>query len=760
MKIDVTTNRYGNARVGANTRETVLSTSNVAVGRFGKVFSRTVDGDLYAQPLIVTGITIGGRQRDVVVLATSRNWVYAYDADAPDEVLPLWSRNLGRPVPRDAIFRGYLNFAGEVGITSTPAIDLDGKGGGTLYVVVKTLAPDEGPNACSYAIHALDLLTGDMANSLPRPVRVTGRVRAGRIKRIEFGARLQLNRPGVLLDRGVLYLAFGSHGDEDPFYGWIMAYEASTLKQLAVYNTAPDWGQGGIWQSGTGLAADADGFVYAVVGNGEAPSVNKGKTPPVPEPKTILRPVYGNAILKLQLIRGKRRTALKVVDWFTASDVMALNQQDTDFVGGPVVFDVAAAGGASGQMVLGGGKDGRFYLADRKNLGRWMPDKNTRILQSDQLCAYHIHGAPVIWQKSDTETVAFVWSEKDFLRCFALRGSRFDPKPLSTGVYGFPQDELRMPGGILTLSSDGMVDGSGIVWASHPTDDDGMNKTVRGTLRAYDARDLNNELWNSDMDAEGADRVGSFAKFCPPVVANGKVYLSTFSRELAVYGLLAEAGIAERDDEVGLFQLRGIGPGVQASGSYTCSRYDLRITGQGIGGKQDSFLLASVNRDADHEDVIAVTARVEGINAAQYPNAQAGVMVRKFSQDPAPESRRFAALLITNRNKAIFLHRDEEGVVARQDGPIDVTLPCFVRIAATRVAGLRGVVDIEGQISQDGVTWSTVSALTRITMDGRLMAGLAVTAAVGAAPDTSAFQAHASFTKVAIVPALSDVTVG
>ena len=597
MGIDVLTNRYENSRVGVNAKETVLNTKSVSIPTFGKLFARTVNGDLYAQPLVVSDLTIGGMKRDVVFLATSRNWVYAYDAEHPEEVLPLWSRNLGTPVPRDDIFPGYLNFAGEIGITSTPVIERDGKGGGTLYVVAKTRTVEDGNKSLRYEIHALNILTGRNRAVHGKPVVIAASVRNAKRGIVEFDARWHLNRAGLLLLKGVLYLAFGSHGDVGEFYGWIMAYDAHTLAQLAVCNTAPDWGQGGIWQSGTGLAGDAEGFVYAVVGNGAAPSNNLKKNPPVPEPVSIRKPDYGNAILKLELVRRKRGATLKIVNWFTASDTMLLNETDNDFLGGPVLFEAPPVPGSSGQFVLGGGKDGKFYLGDRTHLGKFMPGSNTAILQAERLCAFHIHGAPVVFKKSDSEIVAYVWSEKDFLQAFEFTGKKFDSRPLSTSVYGLPQDELRMPGGILSVSSNGTQDGSGIVWASHPTDDDGMNKTVKGTLRAYDARDLNNELWNSDMDAEGSDRVGTLAKFCPPVVANGKVYMATFSRELVVYGLFSETGRLPRSNCAGIFELRGVGPGIQQSGSYGCSRYDLRITGQGIGGKQDNFLFASVDRD-------------------------------------------------------------------------------------------------------------------------------------------------------------------
>jgi hypothetical protein len=388
-----------------------------------------------------------------------------------------------------------------------------------------------------------------------------------------------------------------------------------------------------------------------------------------------------------------------------------------------------------------------------------MSGPNSRILQEEQLCAFHIHGAPVIWKNLKGEIAAFVWSEKDYLKKFKFDGVRFEVKPLSTSVYGLPQDELRMPGGILALSWNGQDDDSAIVWASHPTDDDAMNKTVNGTLRAFDARDLNRELWNSDMDAEGVDRVGRFAKFCPPIVANGKVYLSTFSRELVVYGLFSEAGKPSRQDLAGIFELRGIGPGVQQSGSYSCSRYDLRVSGQGINGSQDSFLFAHVERDSNEEAEISVSARVDGINASQYPAARVGVMIRKFNQEGDITSRRFVAVVITNQNKVLFLHRDQEAGTVLQDGPIDVTLPCFLRVSVTR-SGVAGYFDCEGEYSLDGIHWErSVSAQTQIPLDGRLMVGLVATAQTGPAPPADILEAHASFSKITLVPGDSPVTV-
>jgi hypothetical protein len=754
--MNVLTNRFDNSRRGVNSSETVLKPSNISVQNFGKLFTRTVDGDLYAQPLIVD-VSIDGVSRSIMLLATSRNWIYAYDAVDADAVLPLWQHNLGLPVPRDWISQGYLNFSAEVGITSTPAVELDGIGSGTLYVVAKTVKIQDGVKTFKYEIHARDLATGlPRANAAMQEISAIVQNKSG--TRLTFNPLIQLNRPGLLIAEGMLYLAFGSHSDTGTYFGWVMCYEASTLKQMSVLNMAPDWGQGGIWQSGTGLAADTDGFIYVVVGNGQNPNDNEVATPPIATPSTIEAPVYGNAVLKLKLDCTADPAVLRIADWFTASDTMVLNSNDSDFMGGPVVFDAPIAGGPTRKLVLGAGKDGKFYLLDRENLGHWVPLNNHQILQADKLCAYHIHGAPIVWEDRDHQINAFVWSEKDYLKKLKFEGLKFLARPSSTSVYGLPQDELRMPGGMLALSWDGENNHSAVVWASHPTDDDAMNKTVSGTLRAFDAQDLNRELWNSDMDAQGVDRVGSFAKFCPPVVANGRVYLSTFSREVAVYGVFAENGKPSRQDEAGIFELRGIGPGVQQSGSYSCASYDLRVSGRGIAGAQDSFLFAHVERDSMEEPLIGISARIDGINASQYPNARVGVMIRKFDDQGDMSPRRFAAVVATPQKQVLFLHRDSEGGMVMQDGPMDIVLPCFVRVTASRCE-IDGYLDITGDYSSDGTAWHPLNSKTRIPLDGRLMVGLVATAQTGETSDADILEAHASFSKIEVTPGASAVTV-
>ena len=484
-------------------------------------------------------------------------------------------------------------------------------------------------------LYALDLLTGQDRIA---PTRIEVDLLPGR-PGIAFSPKFNLNRPGLLLQNGVVYLAFGSHDDNGDYCGWILAYDAKMLKQLAAYNTTPDWGEGGIWQSGTGLAGDGE-CVYAVVGNGKETG---DRTPPNP----VTKPEYGNALLKLKL--DATAGVLKIVDWFTTKNVFAQNDDDVDLIGGPVLFE--AETGPKGErrsFLLGGGKDGHFYLAYRDKLGCWTPD-NSGILQAKQLCEYHIHGAPVVWSSGRGNTFAYVWSERDALKSFKLGSQGFGP-PRQFSEVRFPVMEDRMPGGILTLSWDGTDPESAILWASHPTRENAMNKTVAGTLRAFKATDLTRELWNSDMDPAGDDRIGSFAKFSPAVVANGRVYIGTFSRELAVYGLLDEPRF-----DMGDFELRNIGD-VDKLGSYAAGRYVLKLGGAGIGVLPEGFLFANREHNLADSD-LKLTARFVGFNVDHLATpARAGLLVRDGFE---AGKGAMVALVIDRDGHAFVLARDQ-----------------------------------------------------------------------------------------------------
>jgi hypothetical protein len=300
-------------------------------------------------------------------------------------------------------------------VTNAPVIEREGEGG-TIFLIAKTMHFTElGQQVFQYKLHALNILT--VKDRRP-PVLIEAAVQnaAGRV--LDFDPQINLNRPGLLLQEGVLYIAFGSHGDKGDFYGWIMAYSARTLSRVAIYNTAPDWGQGGVWQSGTGLASDDEGNVYAVVGNGATENANLAKHPPNPRPAVVESPVYGNALLKLELVKPRRGPArLQTVDWFTASDVFELNNDDTDFISGPVLFEALGKQGELLKLLLGGGKDGKFYLVNRDNLGQWMAGNNTNTLQAEKLCTFHIHGHPSYGERRTVRSGRLSGAKRTFLKC-------------------------------------------------------------------------------------------------------------------------------------------------------------------------------------------------------------------------------------------------------------------------------------------------------------------------------------------------------
>jgi hypothetical protein len=532
--IAVLTRSYDNERTGANLSESILTTSNVSVSQFGKLFSRTVDGQIYAQPLYVPDLAISGLGvHNVVFVATQHNSVYAFDADDPAAATPLWHVNFGpsAPVPNNDFgnrYGPYRDIQKEVGITSTPVID---RSTNTLYIVpfIKL-----GPGSYTHRLYALDIETG--AIKLGGPVTIQGSVPGNGVGSvagsISFDSKQHLQRAGLALSNGVIYIAFASYGDTDPYHGWVFAYDAATLQRIALYNDTPGGEEGGIWQAGQAPAIDSSGDVYLITGNGTS-SPDTGSN-------------LGTAFVKLRLSNA----SLSVVDWFMPYNYDTLNQWD---------WDIGASGALllpGTNLVLGGGKEGVFYVLDRGNMGHFHAGSDSQIVQSFQATStvgYHIHGSPVYWNGPSGQLI-YIWGEKDNLRAYAFNTGtgRFNPTPASQGAYTLPDG---MPGGILSLSANGSAAGSGILWATHPVGDANPS-TKPGVLRAYNASDLTQELWNSTQNPT-RDDVGNFAKFNPPMVADGRVFVASFSDNantkpdtLNVYGLLKPAVVAQPEDQV------------------------------------------------------------------------------------------------------------------------------------------------------------------------------------------------------------------
>ena len=509
----VLTQHNDNTRSGWNANETALTTSTVNVQHFGALFSLPVDDHVYAQPLVVGNVAIGNTTRNVVYVATVNNTVYAYDGD---DGRVYWQRNFTAPgmrPPRATDMTGacggnYTNFAGNIGIVGTPVIDAAKQ---VIYFVARSTSG----SAFVQDLHAVNILGGsDVAGS---PVRITATITGngdGSVNNvIAFDAQRGDQRQALTLANGIVYVTFSSHCDWGPYHGWILGYAAATLQQRVVYNDTPNGSAGGLWESGMGMAADAQGSLYVVAGNG---TVGDGGDPTNPTNR-------GHSALKLT----PSGSTLQVSSYFTPADYKAANDADLDY-------------GTMGSLLIPnssyfftGGKDGTLYLLNKDNMGG--VSATNQVQQAVPLgTSFNMHCQAAYFQGSTKEFV-YVWSENDVLRAIPFdRGSNLlDLAGEIDFTSGGPTGQS---GAVLSVSSNGSKDGTGILWASHAFSGDAESFVTPGILRAFDATNVTRELWNNRQNLS-RDGSGTYAKFSSPTIANGHVYLPTFSNKVVVYGL-------------------------------------------------------------------------------------------------------------------------------------------------------------------------------------------------------------------------------
>lgn len=514
-QVSITTNYGNNSRTGWNQNETSLNTSNVKSGGFGKLFSYTVDGSVYAQPLYVPNVTIGGAAHNVLLVATMYDSVYAFDAD---QNTTLWHVSFINPAAGitpvnivDITGLSDSNIVGWVGVEGTPVIDPSTL---TVYLVARTTESVNSTATYVQRLHALDLTTGQ--EKFGGPVVIAGSV-PGTGENSQNGSVLfspfwQNQRPGLALANGQVIISWASHEDDQPYHGWVMAYNASTLAQTGIFCDTPNGGEGGIWMSGRAPIVDARGNLYLATGN----STDEKKTD------------FGESYLKFSTAAG----GLALTDYFTASNAVSLNDADEDLASsGPFLIPKT-------HMFVGGGKQGVLYLIDTNNLGQYAAN-DTQIPQKFQAVNNLIFSGPAYWESASKGPMLFIWAQNDYLRGFPFNGSTFATAPSVLSTVESPSGAN--PGGALSISSSGTSDSTGIVWASMPINQDEWHGLATGWVRAVNAT-TGAELWNSQMVA--GDSEGAFcAKFVPPTVANGKVYMATFTdynspNYVDVYGLL------------------------------------------------------------------------------------------------------------------------------------------------------------------------------------------------------------------------------
>ena len=482
----VLTYHNDDARDGAFTEETTLTPSVVNSTQFGKLRSYPVDGQIYAQPLFVPQLSIGGANHNVVFVATENDTVFAFDADGTPSTA-LWTKSLGSPSPRNDT-EGISPY---IGVTSTPVIDITT---GTMYVLAINAT---GP----FSLHALDITTG--AEKFGGPVQVTGSVSGtgwdsqnGTID-LEGGC---YQRNGLALNpvSNLIYIGFGHCN-----HGWLLAYDKTSLQQKGIFNDTPDGAGGGLWNGGGAPVVNdgtGDVFIMSGVDLDDPPSG------------------YNDSFLRLNA------DTLAVEDYFQPDDANFLAQNDADLgSGSPVLMPDNSS--STPHEIIGGGKDGNVFVVNRDHMGSFSPTTNNVIetVHTGTQQFDNIFSTPVYWNG-----LLYYHCENDVLRAFSWTNGQLSSQPVAKG-----QTVIQVHGATVSLSANGTS--NGIIWE---IDNTAQPKAGPAILRAYDASNVATELYNSTQ-AGSRDTAGVALKFTSPTIADGKVFVPT-TTELDIYGLLGQ----------------------------------------------------------------------------------------------------------------------------------------------------------------------------------------------------------------------------
>ncbi len=508
----VTTWHNNRGRTGNNLLETILTPSNVNEDTFGRLFSQPVDGFIYAQPLYVPNVGVAGLgMHNVVYVETMNDSAYAFDADSNEggDANPLWKVSFINPaagittVPASAV--GCSNFiTTQIGVVGTPVIDTTI---GTMFLIVRTLE-----NGTYFQrLHALDITSG--AEKFGGPVVIQASVKGTGLGSvggtISFDPLVQNQHSALLLQNGMVYIAWGSQCDLGNYHGWLMAYNESSLTQAGAWMTTPNAQKGAIWGAGAGPAGDSASNIYFAVANGSFDAQKRGTD-------------FGQSLMKLA---PPDEGEFKVLDYFTPYDGPSLNIGDWDIGSGGLILLPDQTTGPVLHLLVQSDKKGDIFLVNRDNMGHYNSQNNNQIVQYLPAADTGMWSSPAYWNYN-----VYFGGSGDHIKSFSLNPTT---GLLSTTPVSQSPGKFAYPGTTPAISANQSRDA--ILWA---LDTGTYQSTTSGAvLNAYDATNLATSIYSSNQDST-RDNPGAAVKFQIPVVVNGKVYVGT-QTQLSVYGLLS-----------------------------------------------------------------------------------------------------------------------------------------------------------------------------------------------------------------------------
>ena len=699
---NVLTQRGDVKRDGQYSNETYLTPANVNTNEFGSLFSDAVDGYIVAQPLYVSGVTIGGNVVNAVYVATANDSIYAFNADTGAQ---LWWTSLlnsanGTTVtaePVSALGCPFVNGFTQVGITGTPVIDSSTN---TIYLVAKTMEVTGGVTSYIFRLHALDITTG--LEKFGGPVVINASVGT-----VTLNTQSDLQRPALLEVNGTIYIGFGSNGCDQLAHGWLLAYSAASLQQLGLLNTSPAKTYGSsLWMSGVGPAADSSGNIYLVTANGTF-DVNTGGSD------------YGDTVMKLTF----NGTNFSVADYFTPFNQGMMAQHDLDLGSGAAVL-LPTQTGAYPNLLVTVGKTGTIYLINEDDMGGYNSSGDT-IVQELPGAVKGVWGAAVYWNGG-----VYIAGRQDYVKEFSLINGMLSVTAVaeSPSSYTFT--------GVPVISANG--DSNGLLWLVR-----NLNATsTTELLSAFNATNLS-EIYNTNKNP-GRDQLSATAHFATPLIANGKVYVGT-ETQLQVYGLFPAINASSGNNQTGTVQTP-LNLSVQAANPYT---------GIGISGVPVTF---SDGGTGGVFNPSSATTNSTGTATTIYTLPETAGTYSLTASSPGYTTATLSETAIAGTAKTISVISGSS-----QSGTVGTTLPLPLVVQAkdnfgNKVSGALVTFSDSygGTFSPNpATTVSNGEASTVFTLSTSAHSGFAVTASSGAATPATLHE-----TSVAAAPATEALSAG